>query len=141
MPNFQPQGGGEGEPDAVELDPPLEIIDAEDVTPKVFHRGCLYLGIDPDDVLAGKDLELPTHPKWDHTTAFLKLVLENYEAYDFGEMRVDRFKSVLAVVAHHFMSGSAGSSGRPTPSSANGAGTSGNGTPTVTRTASLRSLD
>lgn len=141
MPNFQPEEGPGGETTAVELDPPLEIIEPEDVTPAVFHRGCLYLGIDPDDVLAGKDLELPKHPKWDHTTAFLRLVLENYEVYDFEAMRMDRLKSVLAVATHHFINGSAGSSGRPKESSKNGKGTSESGTPTVTRTATLRSLD
>jgi len=90
--------------DGIELDPPLELIEPEHVTARTFERGLLALGIDPDDVLAGREVELPKHPKWDNVNYFFDLVVENADQYDLAEWPVGRLKSVLAVIVDHFMS-------------------------------------
>lgn len=94
----------ESDDDILELDPPLELIEAQEVTGEVFERGCLLLEIDPDDVLAGREVELPKHPKLEHTWQFFELVVENSDEYNLAQMQVGRLKSVLAVAADHFMS-------------------------------------
>lgn len=91
----------------IELDPPLELIKAEDVTLDVMHKGCLLLGVDPDDVLAGRDVELPEHPPLATAQVFFSLVVVNSEAYDLAAMQYGRARALLGVVADHFINASA----------------------------------
>jgi hypothetical protein len=98
-PQAQWTEGGEG----LELDPPLELIEPEDITLDVMQRGCLLLGIDADDVLAGRDVELPEHPPLATAQLFFDLAVENSEAYDLKEMQYGRARALLGVVAEHFI--------------------------------------
>jgi len=91
----------------IELDPPLELIEAEDVTLDLMYKGCLLLRIDPDDVLAGRDVELPDYPPLALTEGFFRLVVENHEAYDLAAMQSGRARALLGVVADHFINASA----------------------------------
>ena len=103
-PNWTTSNAGETE---IELDPPLELIEAEDVTLDLMHKGCLLLGVDPDDVLAGRDVELPEHPPLATAQVFFSLVVENSEAYELASMQYDRARALLGVVADHFINASA----------------------------------
>ena len=103
-PNWTTSNAGEAE---IELDPPLELIEAEDVTLDLMHKGCLLLGVDPDDVLAGRDVELPEHPPLAMAEGFFRLVVENHEAYELASMQYDRARALLGVVADHFINASA----------------------------------
>jgi hypothetical protein len=102
-PNWTTSDAGEAE---IELDPPLELIEAEDVTLDLMHKGCLLLGVDPDDVLAGRDVELPEHPPLAMAEGFFRLVVENHEAYELASMQYNRARALLGVVADHFISAS-----------------------------------
>jgi len=101
LPDFSGHWDQEGE--SLELDPPLELIDPSDITLDLFTRGCYLLEIDPDDVLAGKDVELPERPPLATTQIFFHLVVENAEEYDLGAMQYNRARALLGVCADHFI--------------------------------------
>ena len=92
-----------GEDGTLELDPPLELIDSEDITLSVLQQGCLLLQVDPDDVLAGRDVELPTHPPLATAQAFFALAVKNSGEYDLAQMQYSRARALLGVVADHFI--------------------------------------
>jgi len=99
----EPDPHWETEGQSLELDPPLELIEPEDITLDVMQRGCLLLGIDADDVLAGREVELPEHPPLATAQLFFDLAVENSEEYDLQEMQYGRARAVLGVVADHFI--------------------------------------
>jgi hypothetical protein len=72
-----------------------------------MHKGCLLLGVDPDDVLAGRDVELPEHPPLATASAFFALAVENADEYDLPAMQYSRARALLGVVADHFINASA----------------------------------
>jgi len=88
---------------SLELDPPLELIEPTDVTLDKLTNGCYLLGVDPDDVLAGKPVELPEHPPLATADQFLRLTVKNYDQYDFWEMQYGRARAILGVAADHFI--------------------------------------
>ena len=88
----------------------LEIKPApvvKDITFDIFERGCLLLGIDPDELLTGefdtRDLPEPPLAK---TKEFLSLVLTKPELYDVGSWEPDKARYFVSMVAVSFMVGS-----------------------------------
>lgn len=92
----------------IELDPPLEMVEPEDITLDLMTRGCALLQVDADKVLAGEPVELPEHPPLATAEAFFGLVVENADEYDLSEMQYDRARALLGVVAHNFINARAG---------------------------------
>lgn len=74
------------------------------MTLDVFERGCLLLGLDPDAVLAGHvDPASLRRPPLARGARFLKVVLENGEAYDLASMEPVQVDALLGVVTAHFI--------------------------------------
>ena len=92
------------------LDPPLQLLDPEEITLDVFERGCFLLGVDPDQWLMSDDPEpLPDEVPLAHWLGFFELICENDEAYDLQQMPTSHAKILLGVCADHFRRASSGS--------------------------------
>lgn len=87
----------------MELRPPPQFIDPEDVSLDVLQRGCQLIGIDPDRVLAGKDVELPENVPLMTAEPFLDLVVENFDEYDLRGMQAARARAFIGVALTHFI--------------------------------------
>lgn len=109
IPTSEPEAPGRWVPteDGYRLEPPLEVVDPDDVTLEMLTEACALLGIDADDIIAGRDVEIPAHPPLANAEAFLKIALENSEAYDIGRMQWSRANALLASVVAHFIEPSA----------------------------------
>jgi len=88
---------------SLELETPMQLIEPEDVTLDVLTRGCMLLGLDPDSVLAGEEVELPERPPVAEAQVFFAMVVKNSEEYDLAAMQWSRAQSLLAVVVDHFI--------------------------------------
>jgi hypothetical protein len=85
------------------LDPPLELIDGDDLTLRQMELGCYWMNIDPDRVLQGKEVDLPHRPPLKHAERFLDLMLDNAGEYEIATMPAWQVDAMLGVVVDHFI--------------------------------------
>lgn len=103
--------GGE----TLELDPPLQTVDKEDISLRDVSRLCQLLNkasdeqeVDVDHILQGKPVEFPEQVGLRQAREFMKLTLQNPEDYDLSEMPAYQVQCLLGVVTDHFISASRG---------------------------------
>lgn len=84
------------------LDPPLELISQREITLQQMQRGCLLMGVDPDAVLRGGQVEVPDIPPWPQAVEAFELLVENSDAYDISTWPVVRVRAVFAKIIAHF---------------------------------------
>lgn len=86
-----------------ELEPPLEVLDPEEITLDVTYRVCACLQIDADKVLhTDEPIELPDHPPLSHYQEFFDIMVKNSEEYNISEMPTPQVKSLVALITSYF---------------------------------------
>lgn len=79
-----------------------------------FERGCLLIGIDPDDLIAGNlNAETLPDPPIHEAQKFVDLVVTRPELYRLSEWRTDLAILFTGIVAANFIVSSLASSERP----------------------------
>lgn len=97
------------------MDPAADSIPADDavtlspdpvlrtITFDVFEWACITLGADADEILSGESqARLPPAPEGGAAVPFLGVVLENFDAYDWGEVPASLRQLIAGHVAGHF---------------------------------------
>lgn len=101
--------------EVLELDPPLQTVDKEDITLRDVSRLCQLLNkssdqqVDVDHILQGKPVRFPDQVSLRHAREFMELTLQNPEDYDLATMPAYQAQTLLGVVTNHFISASLGS--------------------------------
>jgi hypothetical protein len=90
------------------LDPPLELIDRDELTLREMSMGCYIMGIDPDKVLHGEEVELPHRPRLENARRMMRLCVHNHQEYEIGTMPAYQVDAILGVVVNHFINASRG---------------------------------
>ena len=104
------EGGGK----ELELDPPLELVDKENISLRDVSRLCQLLNksseqeVDVDHILQGKPVRFPEQVGLRQAHEFMDLMLENAQAYDIEAMPAYQVQALLGVMTDHFISASRG---------------------------------
>lgn len=102
---LQPTGNEtEGGLEELELDPPPEVIDPEEITLDVAYRVCFCLQLDPERVLFSEEtVELPEHPPITHVDALVNILVRNADDYDLPKMHPTEVKILMATLTDYFI--------------------------------------
>lgn len=99
----------------LELDPPLQTVDKEEITLRDISRLCQLLNkasddkeVDVDHILQGKPVDFPEQVGLRQAREFMELTVKNPEDYDLSEMPAYQVQCLLGVVTDHFISASRG---------------------------------
>jgi hypothetical protein len=88
----------------LELDPPPEVIEQEDITLDIAYRVCFCLQEDPEAVLfSEKTVELPDRPPLAHVQKLLDLLVVNSGDYEVPEMHPAEVKILMATLTEYFI--------------------------------------
>jgi len=88
----------------LELDPPPEVIDADEITLDVAYKVCFCLQVDPERVLFSEEtVELPKHPPLSHVQNLVRLLVKNEEDYDIPSMHPTEVKVLMATLTDYFI--------------------------------------
>jgi len=91
----------------LKLDPPLEVLDEEELTLNVVTRLCACLQLDADKVLfTDEPVELPKHPPLSHIQEFFDILVKNSDEYDIEEMPASQVKLLVAGLTSYFIQAS-----------------------------------
>jgi len=92
-----------------ELDPPPEVIEAEEITMDVAYRVLFCLQEDPEEVLFnGGRVVLPQNPPITHVETLVSLLVKNEDDYEIAEMHPVEVKILLTTVTTYFIHASRG---------------------------------
>ena len=111
---FQVKRDVEGGETELELEPPLELVDKEDISLRDVSRLCQLLNkgsgqeVDVDHILQGRPVTFPEQVGLRQAHEFMDLMLENAEDYDIEAMPAYQVQSLLGVMTDHFISASRG---------------------------------
>lgn len=87
----------------LKLDPPLEVLDSEELTLDVVTRLCACLQVDADKVLFSKErIELPEHPPLAHVQEFFNILVKNSHEYNIEEMPASQVKLLVGGLTAYF---------------------------------------
>ena len=89
----------------LELDPPLQVLEPEDITLDRANTLCHLLQIDPDKVIFGGEgtIELPDHPPLIHAKEVFDILVVNSDEYNIEEMPASQVKILLGSLTTYFM--------------------------------------
>ena len=111
---FQVKRDVEGGETELELEPPLELVDKEDISLRDVSRLCQLLNkgsgqeVDVDHILQGRPVKFPEQVGLRQAHEFMDLMLKNAEDYDIEAMPAYQVQSLLGVMTDHFISASRG---------------------------------
>lgn len=91
----------------LELDPPPELIEPEEITLDIAYRVLFALQCDPEEVLFEDGVvQIPDRPPMSHVEVIMDLLVENRDDYELAEMHPTEVQVFLATITDYFIQAS-----------------------------------